>query len=386
MKKHFNLSKKRKVLIIAAGILILAGAIFSRNILGGPESTLVEAIATRQDLTEYYSFSGNIESSDVQSVKSTTNEPIKKFYVEEGDHVAVGDLLYEIDSNTIQATLTSASTSLSNAKITYASKQLDYERKQQLYEIGGVTLQELELAENAMRTSKNSVTEAQEIYAQAQNQYEDTMCFAEVTGEVSEIYVNENDSITQGTLIMDIINYDDLEINVKVDEYDLPAVSVGIEVEVYIEAIDKTVAGTVSEIARSASISNGVSYFETTVTLPKDPDLRVGLSAEVNVVTESAKDAITVPIEAIQYEGSGSYVQSYNEKRKLELIPVTVGISNGTDIEIIKGLGEGDAVYYASDTQSQEASLFSGPPPGQPERASQSSDQNTGNPGPGAGQ
>lgn len=368
MKKLFNGSKKKKILIIVIGILVLAGAILSRNILGGPEATLAEAIAIRQDLTEYYSFSGNIESSDVQSVMSTTNEPVKKFYVAEGDHVNVGDLLYEIDSNTIQSTLTSASTSLSNAKISYASKQLDYERKQQLYEIGGVTLQELELAKNALDTAKNSVTEAQEYYAQAQNQYEDTMCFAEVSGEVSELYVNENDSITQGTLIMDVMNFDNLEINVKVDEYDLSAVSEGMEVEVYIEAIDKTVIGSISEIARSASVSNGVSYFETTVTLPKDPDLRVGLSAEVKVVTESAKDAVTVPIEAIQYEGSGSYVQSYNDNRKLELIPVTVGINNGTDIEITKGLSEGDSVYYSRDTESQEASLFSGPPPGQSER------------------
>jgi hypothetical protein len=44
------------------------------------------------------------------------------------------------------------------------------------------------------------------------------------------------------------------------------------------------------------------------------------------------------------------------------MIPVTVGINNGTNIEIIKGLDEGDTVYYTSDTQSQEASLFSGPP------------------------
>jgi RND family efflux transporter MFP subunit len=361
MKKLFNLSKKRKIIIAIVGILVVVGIIIGKGMLAGPSMAMTEAKAVKQDLTKYYSFSGNIESSDVQNVVSTTNEPVKKFYVKEGNKVKVGDLLYEVDSNTIQSTLTSASTSLSNAKTAYAADKLNYERKNQLYEMGGVTLEELQTAKDTLSSAQNQVAEAQASYAQAQKQYADTKCDAEVSGEVSKIYVDENDSITQGTSIMDIINYDSLEVNIKVDEYDLAEITEGMNAEVYIEAIGKTVTGTISEIARGASVENGVSYFETTVTLPQDTSLRVGLSAEVKVVTQSAKNVVTVPVKAIVYEGSNAYVQR-RDSGKLERVPVTVGINNGTDIEIKKGLNAGDSIVYTDTASSSETTPFGGGP------------------------
>ena len=116
-----------------------------------------------------------------------------------------------------------------------------------------------------------------------------------------------------------------LEISIKVDEYDLSEITEGMDAEVSIEAIGKTVTGTISEIARGASVDNGVSYFETTITLPQDDDLRVGLSAEVKVVTESANDAVTVPVSAVTYNGAKAYVQKYNDSGSLENTEVTVG-------------------------------------------------------------
>ncbi|HWQ79288.1 MAG TPA: efflux RND transporter periplasmic adaptor subunit [Anaerovoracaceae bacterium] len=383
MKKLFHFSKKRKIITLILGIVIVGGIVVVKSLLGGPSAAMSEAAAVKQDLAKYYSFSGNVESSDVQNVVSTTNEPVKKFYVKEGDKVQAGDLLYEVDSNTIQSTMTTASTSLSNAKTAYASNKLDYERKKELYDLGGIALQELEAARDALSNTQNQVTQAQASYSQAQRQYADTKCYAEVAGEISKIYVNENDSVTQGTRILDIVNYDNLEVNIKVDEYDLSAISEGMDAEVYLEATGKTVIGTISEIARGASVENGVSYFETTVTLPGDTSLRVGLSAEVRVVTESAKDAVTLPVKAILYEGANSYVQRYDENGKLQKVPVTVGISNGVDIEMKEGVKEGDTVVYANIASSQDMPF--GPSGGEGNQASGGGGQDGGSNGGGSG-
>ncbi|QOX64903.1 efflux RND transporter periplasmic adaptor subunit [Anoxybacterium hadale] len=347
MKKVLNLSRKQKIISIVLILLAAAAFLIVRGFAGSASAAEEQAIAVKQDLAKYYTFSGNIESSEVQNVTATTNEPVKKFYVEEGDKVNTGDLLYEVDSNTIESTLTTASTTLSNAKTGYASSKLDYERKQELYNMGGISLSELESARDSLTSAQNQVTQAQASYSQAQKQYGDTKRYAEVSGEVAKTYVKENESIIPGTAIMDIVNYDDLEIIVKVDEYDLSAVSEGMEVSVYLESINKTVTGTISEIARGASVTNGVSYFNTTVKLPQDSDLRVGLSAEVKAAAQSVKDAVTVPVAAVLYEGSNAYVQRYDEKGKLQKLPVTVGISNGVDIEIKEGLKEGDSVIYS---------------------------------------
>ena len=350
MKKVLHLNRKQKIISGAVVLLAAAAFLIIRGFAGPASAAEEQAVAVKQDLAKYYTFSGNIDSSDVQYVTAITNEPVKKFFVEEGDKVKIGDLLYEVDSNTIQSTLTTASTTLSNARTSYASSKLDYERKQELYNMGGISLSELETARDSMTSAQNQVTQAQASYTQAQKQYDDTRRYAEVSGEVSKIYIKENESVIPGNSIMDIVNYDDLEIIVKVDEYDLSAVSEGMEVSVYLESMNKTVTGTISEIARGASVTNGVSYFNTTVKLPQDSELRVGLSAEVKAAAQSVKDAVTVPVAAVLYEGSNAYVQQYDEKGKLVKLPVTVGISNGVAIEIKEGLREGDVVIYSGKT------------------------------------
>lgn len=354
-----NLTKKQKIIGAAAAVVLIIGIVVVKGMMSGPATAMSEAIAERKDLSKYYSFSGNIESGDVQNVVSTSNEPVKKFYVKEGDKVQVGDLLYELDSNSIQSTMTSASASLSNAQTSYASSKLDYERKTKLYAIGGISLEELENARDTMSNTQNQLTQAQVSYSQAQQQYDDTRCYAEVDGEIASIYVDENDSITQGTSIMDIVNYDNLEVNIKVDEYDLPEITEGMEAEVAVEAIGKTVTGTITEIAREAGVESGVSYFATTVSLPADSSLRVGLSAEVKVATQSAKNVIAIPVNAVSYEGSDAYVQRYAADGNLEKAAVTVGINNGTDIEIKSGLEEGDKVVYTVIATSDEGMAFS---------------------------
>ncbi|MDD2190421.1 MAG: efflux RND transporter periplasmic adaptor subunit [Eubacteriales bacterium] len=367
MKEILKFGKKRKIAAAIVAVVLIAGIVIVKGMLVSSDAAMTEAAAIKQDLTKYYSFSGNIEPSDVQYVVATSNEPVKTFYVKEGDKVQVGDLLYEIDSNTMQSTMTTANMNLSNAKTNYSANKLDYERKKSLYEIGGVTLEELQSAQNALSSAQNQVTQTQANYQQAQKQYEDTRCYAEVSGEISKIYVDENDSINQGASIMDIVNYDNLEISIKIDEYDLSEVSEGMEAEVSIEAIGKTVIGTISAIARGASVENGVSYFDTTVTLPQDSDIRVGLSAEVKIITQSAKGAVTVPIMAVTYNGANAYVKRYDDSGSLENVQVIVGINNGTDIEIKNGLNEGDKIAYINTSSSDNSQMGAGPMGGPPQ-------------------
>lgn len=365
MGKKLKLTKKSKIAIALIIVLAVAGTAVVKAKTANHTENMTDATVVKQDLTKYYSFSGNIESNDVQNVMATSNEPVKKFYVKEGDKVQVGDVLYEVDSNTIESTLTTANATLANAKTTYASNKLDYDRKKSLYEIGGVTLEELQSAQDEVSAAQNKLSEAQASYEQAQKQYEDTKCYAEVSGEVSKIYIDENDSLSQGDSIMDIVNYDSLKIVIKVDEYDLSEITEGMDAEVSLEAIGKTVTGTISEIARGASVDNGVSYFETTITLPQDTDLRVGLSADVKVVTQSAKDALTVPVNAVTYNGAKAFVQRYNDSGSLENTEVTVGINNGANVEIKSGLQEGDKIAYIdASADSSSSKAFGGGPGG----------------------
>jgi len=349
MKKK---SKKKIIFgLLTVVIIILAAFIFTR-FNSGEANAMTEAFAFRQDIVTHYSFTGNIKAHDAQYVQAISNEPVKKFYVKEGQKVVAGDLLYEVDSNTIQSTLTQARTNLSGANTEYDAALLNYERIQSLFDIGGVSQQELENAKKSVTSAQNQITQATANMQQAQNQYQDTRRFAEISGEVSKIYVNENQSLSMGTNIMDIIDYDNLEVEIKVDEYDLSAITVGKEAEIIIEALGKRLTGTVSEIAREASIESGVSYFKATVVLAEDSDLRIGLTADIRIITQKAENVITVPVAAVSYDFSGAYVQVYGQDRKIEQKAVIVGINDGRLIEIKEGVFDGDAVLLSGVASS----------------------------------
>ena len=349
MKKK---SKKKIIFgLLTVVIIILAAFIFTR-FNSGEANAMTEAFAFRQDIVTHYSFTGNIKAHDAQYVQAISNEPVKKFYVKEGQKVVAGDLLYEVDSNTIQSTLTQARTNLSGANTEYDAALLNYERIQSLFDIGGVSQQELENAKKSVTSAQNQITQATANMQQAQNQYQDTRRFAEISGEVSKIYVNENQSLSMGTNIMDIIDYDNLEVEIKVDEYDLSAITVGKEAEIIIEALGKRLTGTVSEIAREASIESGVSYFKATVVLAEDSDLRIGLTADIRIITQKAENVITVPVAAVSYDFSGAYVQVYGQDRKIEQKAVIVGINDGWLIEIKEGVFDGDAVLLSGVASS----------------------------------
>jgi RND family efflux transporter MFP subunit len=290
MADHKKKKISKKVIIIGVIIIIaiIAVAVASQGAGGKVNPKLREVETTRQDIVTYFNFSGNIESHDTQYVKAKSSESISRLYVKEGDKVKKGDLLYEVDSAFNQSSVTQASSSLANAQTDLASNELNLERMEKLFEAGGISQMELERARDAVSFSRNQVLQAQASLEQAMDRVKDTKVYAEIDGEVSKIYVKENESIIMGTSIMDIVDFDNLEVNVKVDEFDLGSIKVGQEVDVAIEALNKVLKGTISEIAREASVEMGVSYFMTTVVLPEDSDLRIGLSAEIMVETQRA--------------------------------------------------------------------------------------------------
>ena len=341
-------SKKKVIFSLLVVVIILAVAFVYTHLSGSEADAMAEAFASRQDIVTYYSFTGNIKTHDAQYVQAVSNEPVKRFYVREGQNVQAGDLLYEVDSNTIQSTLTQANTSLSSANAEYEAAKLNSERIQSLFDIGGVSQQELESANKSLLSAQNQVTQATANMQQAQNQYKDTRRFAEISGEVAKIYVKENESLGMGASIMDIIDYDNLEIEIKVDEYDLSTITVGKEADIQIEALGKRLSGTVSEIAREASVESGVSYFIATVILPTDSDLRIGLTADIRIITQMAENVITVPVAAVSYDFAGAYVQGYGQDRKIEQRAVVVGINDGRFIEIREGVFDGDMVLLSA--------------------------------------
>lgn len=84
---------------------------------------------------------------------------------------------------------------------------------------------------------------------------------AKISGEILRLYVQEGEQLLPGTRVMEIVDYSDLQLVVKVDEYDLAAVRRGASADVTIHALGKTVKGQVTEVSKEGVYLNGVTLF-----------------------------------------------------------------------------------------------------------------------------
>lgn len=385
--------KKIGFIIFVCFIAVAAVALYQ---LRPKRENYSEEIAKVQDIITYYSFSGNIASKDNQSVYSKSTLSIKKLHVKEGDAVKEGDLLFELDNSSIMTNLEQSAASvqiaeinyekaqgvgkeqqmaqvsgaLSSAELSFSNAALNLERKKELYNSGSISQIEHEqaqtsydsallslesaqknyaLAEQAanqnIRTAKEQLNQARASYSLVERQLDDTKVYAEISGKVDEIYVEEDTSMGMNTKILDIINYDDLEVTIKVDEYDLKTVEIGKETKVFVNASNKEIIGTVSDISRQAVVVNGVSYFPTTLTLTKDPDLRVGMSVEVKILNQNEKDATTISMKALQFDNENKPFIYYRDMEGNVLSKyVQVGVNDGNIVQILDGVKAGETL------------------------------------------
>lgn len=168
---------------------------------------------------------------------------------------------------------------------------------------------------------------------------------ATVDGEVTKIYVEEDDQVMSGSKLFDIVDYNSLQITVKVDEYDLQSIEIGKEVDVTVNALSKQVKGNIYEISKEAISSNGVSYFTAKIRLEQDLELKVGMTTEIKVFNKSASDVVLIPMDSVQIDSENkAYVYVKGEKQEAVTKYIETGISDGLSVQVKSGIVAGDMI------------------------------------------
>jgi multidrug efflux pump subunit AcrA (membrane-fusion protein) len=397
-------SGKKKIIIAGITCVAIIGLI-SFLVMRPSGENYSEETAKIQDIQTYYSFSGNIEAKDSQIVVSGGMLPIKKFYVKEGDLVKEGDILFLLDESDIAANIDQAaagveiskinyekmrtttkdqqlaqiSNTLSSAQLTYNEAKTNLERMSELFNSGGISRQEYEQVQKGydaaklqlesaqsnyditakavdqnVRTAKAQLDQSEANYEAAKKQAGDVEILAELDGEISEIFVEENEALITGTKIMNIVDYDNLEIKIKVDEYDLGAVTEGKEVIVTINQLGKDVTGRVSEVSKEAETVNEVSFFTASVDLEKNEDLRVGLSVEVKAFNKSAAGATTISMKALQFDDENQpFIYYRDSSGNVVTKSIKTGINDGTLVQILEGIKTGEVILIPAEATAE---------------------------------
>lgn len=213
--------------------------------------------------------------------------------------------------------------------------------------------------ETDLQVRQAAVDQAEQSLKQAQIALENATLTAPFSGVISAVNIVPGSSVGSGTTApITLINRNPLHVDMSLSENDVAKVQADQPVTLTIDALaDWTAEGTVSYIAPAATESNGVVTYKVRVDFPdSDERVKVGMTANISIVTATKENVLLVPSTALLPKGTGQVVQVPNEQTGQQQpteIDVQTGLSDGTYTEIVSGLSEGQQILAAPSEQTQ---------------------------------
>ena len=227
--------------------------------------------------------------------------------------------------------------------------------------------------ENQVTNSRLSLEQQQLAYQNTVDKLEDYTITAPIDGTIitKNIKVGDTLDATNGqTTLAVIYDLSYLTFDISLDELDVNEVAVGQTVNITCDSLgdDNAFEGTVTKVSVAGTTQNGVTTYPVTVRIDDAPDgLLPGMNVDATIVVEESKDALSVPVAAVQ-RGNTVYVKDASAKNTdntmvggtvlpdgWRAVEVETGLSDDTSIEITSGLSEGDTVYVPQ-MQAQSSS------------------------------
>jgi HlyD family secretion protein len=197
---------------------------------------------------------------------------------------------------------------------------------------------------------------------QAKDRLGDYTIVAPFSGVITSLAVKQGEQATPGTAAITLMTTTGFLVRVGFPEVDAARIEPGDSANITFDALpDKPSKGTVESVEPTATTVNGVSTYFARVLLDSIPStVRVGMNANVKVLTETKKDALVIPLTAVgQNEDGESTVSKVTklveakgdtpEKRTVETVLVTLGVTADGNVEITDGLKAGDKVEIVEE-------------------------------------
>jgi len=377
--------KHWKIAAIILLCLALAGSVACIPFRGGAgeeadTSQLVEVV--RGDLSVVVSGSGNIAVSDEADLTFGSSGKVDELYVEEGDEVSYGEVLAELDTSALELALTEAELAVEQAELAIKQaetekvqaeadwKQADYNRRvlqrslaeSRLRKIAETELEaatlRLEVADLQIEAANSQLVAAEEAVDEAQKQLDEATLSAPFRGVVTSVDVIEGEAVSATTTIVHLIDIATMELNVALDEIDIPSVKPGQRAIIELDALPAlNLEGRVSSIGPLPTVESGVVLYEVEIgfDVPWNSGLRFGMSATVDIIISERTDVLLVPDRAINQDSQGNPIVYVMVDEQIEERSVVIGISDGYQTEIVSGLEEGEIVVGTMVEKQEES-------------------------------
>jgi len=348
------------------------------------------------DLVRSVVATGKIEPTTKVEIKSKASGIILKLPVNVGDLVRQGQVICELDQNDLLPRLRQAQAALAVAEAQLKSAHADYERTkveaagpdvpflkkdkdraellfrekvlaqtgrddaEKNYQLAVNRQQQaianLGVAQAAITKDEAQVEQVRAQLAQSEEDLRNATIVSPIDGVVlsrdREVGDAVSSILTMGsgaTLIITVGDLREVYVKGKVDESDIGRVYLGQPARITVESYkDRSFAGKVTKISPMGVEKDNVTTFEVRVSISNESrKLLATMTANAEILLEERKGVLAAPEGAILYKKDRSTeveIPDATGEKGRRRVPVTIGISNGSKTQIVKGLAEGQQV------------------------------------------
>ena len=329
-----------------------------------PQPTVYnEFTPKRADIKKTTVITGKIEPKDEVNIKPQISGIITEIMKEAGDMVSEGEVIAKVKVIPDMGQLSNAESRVRLADINLKQAEVDYLREKNLYDRQLVSADEFDKIHQSLkqaREEKSAAVDALEVVrdgvSKSNASASSTLIRSTISGIILDIPVKVGNSVilsntfNDGTTIASVADMNKLIFRGNIDETEVGRLTTGMNMNITIGALqDLKFNAVLQYISPKAVENNGANQFEikATVNVPTGNKIRSGYSANAEIVLASAKNVITVPESAIEFKGADTFVyvvKGSGDSKTYEPRKVTVGLSDGVNIEIKSGLTLKDRV------------------------------------------
>lgn len=367
-KKTEKKMTSRKILSLVT--LTVAGA-FALAACGGGEKageaaalapvSATLAKAESRALPQRIELSGTVEAGKSATVSSRVMASVVAVPVKEGDLVAQGQLLVEIDPQTAKGQESQARGALAQAKAGFALAERNYQRFQALQRSGSASELELDMARMQYEQAKGAVEQATGAVEAASSVARESRVVAPFAGRVAKKMVEPGDLAAPGRPLVMVESTAGRRLVLSVPESVVAASKLAVGTSLLV-TLDAT-PGAAPLPGRVVEMSPGADPASHSFTAKVEVGgalVPTGVSGRA-VLETGRRTAVVVPASAILQQGGMSLVVVKDEQGKARTRAVTLGTRDGDVVEVLSGLKGGEALLIGLSAAPADGAEVRGP-------------------------
>ncbi len=419
---------KRKIsIIVLMAAALITGAVVSLSLMKRkPVYTFETVSVSKGTITNTVTATGTIEAITTVEVGTQVSGIIEHVYVDFNDNVKQGQVLAKLDETSLRAQVEQSQATVDQAQAQLNFQEAAFIRLKALFEKNLIAQADYDQALFNFENSRASLSNARSALARARVNLAYATIYSPIDGVVLNRAIEEGQTVAASfntpemfTIVNDLTQ---MEVQTSVDEADIGRVKQGQRVEFTVDAYpDLKFEGSVSQVRLQPVTTNNVVTYVVILNAPNpEKKLMPGMTASATVFIEEKHNTLVVPGKSLRFtpdaaflselmaqdhsmenksdsheipsaatpegmqnsvdptghsdnalpESSGNKASAAkmlwikSGKEMIHPVPVTIGIENGSNVEILGGLNEGDEVVIAmsgSDKKASSENRNSGP-------------------------